>query len=359
MNALHSRSIALACAACGGAAVVGATFVVAASTRQSGAARQSGAGSVESHIEAARRAAGTEYLPVFNGLCGPLTPAPAAAAAREPAPAAPSAASAPSRPSTYPPPPSEWHVDPVKVFDNLYFLGQSEYTAWAVTTSAGIIVIDPLFEYSVEDEVVNGLTKLGLDPRQIKYVLVSHGHRDHVGGAQLLQQRFGAHVVMSAADWDLVLGSKQSYPTPKRDMVAADGQKLTLGDTSITMYFTPGHTPGTISSLIPVKDQGRPHLAALWGGTGFNFTITPDHAKPYWFETYARSASHFAEAVAKSDADVHIANHPNQDGATAKLAALAGRKPGAPHPFVVGNATILRYLTMVRECAQAGLATSR
>jgi metallo-beta-lactamase class B len=350
MKAIHFRSIALGCAACvAGVVCVDAALVATAS------ARQSGRGSAESHIEAARRAAGAEYLPVFDGLCGPLTPRPAAAAA--------SGGSAPAssspRPSTYPPPRSEWHVDPVKVFDNLYFLGQSEYTAWAVTTSAGIIVIDPLFEYSVEDEVIDGLTKLGLDPREIKYVLVSHGHRDHVGGAKLLQDRFGARVVMSAADWDLVLGTKQAYPTPKRDMVAADGQKLTLGDTSLTMYFTPGHTPGTISTLIPVKDQGRPHLAALWGGTGFNFTITPDRQKPYWFDTYARSASHFAEAVAKSGADVHIANHPNQDGATAKLAALAGRKPGDRHPFVVGNATILRYLTMVRECAQAGLATSR
>ena len=245
------------------------------------------------------------------------------------------------------------------MFDNLYYLGQTEYTAWAVTTSAGIIVIDPLFEYSVEDEVVNGLTKLGLDPGQIKYVLVSHGHRDHVGGAKLLQDRFGARVVMSAADWDLILNSKQSYPTPTRDIVATDGQKLTLGDTSLTLYLTPGHTPGTISTLIPVKDQGRPHLAAQWGGTGFNFTITPEHPRPYWFETYAQSANHFGDAVAKSGADVQIANHPSQDGAAAKLAALAKRKPGDPHPFVVGNATIQRYLTMVRECAQAGLASSR
>jgi metallo-beta-lactamase class B len=338
MKPFHSRSIALACAAC-----VGAALVVTVS------ARQAGPGSVESHIEAARRAAGSDYLPVFNGLCGSLTPPPATA----------TRASAPAAPSTDPPPRSQWHVDPVKVFDNLYYLGQSEYTAWAVTTSAGIIVIDPLFEYSVEDEIVNGLTKLKLDPKAIKYVLVSHGHRDHVGGARLLQDRFGAHVIMSAADWDLILGTKQAYPTPKRDMVATDGQKLTLGDTSITMYFTPGHTPGTISTLIPVKDQGQPHLAAQWGGTGFNFTITPDHAKPYWFETYARSASHFAEAVAASGADVHIANHPNQDNAAAKLKALAMRKPGDPHPFVVGNATILRYLTMVRECSEAGLAAGR
>ena len=55
----------------------------------------------------------------------------------------------------------------MKVFDNLYYLGQSEYSAWAVTTSAGIIVIDALFDYSVEDEIVNGLTKLGLDPKNI------------------------------------------------------------------------------------------------------------------------------------------------------------------------------------------------
>jgi metallo-beta-lactamase class B len=207
--------------------------------------------------------------------------------------------------------------------------------------------------------VVKGLTTLGLDPKQIKYVLVSHGHRDHVGGAKLLQDRFGARVLMSAADWDLVLASRESYPKPKRDMVVEDGQRLTLGDTGITMYLTPGHTPGTISTLIPVKDQGRPHLAAQWGGTGFNFTITPERAKPYWFDTYANSAARFKAIVAKSGADVQIANHPNQDGAAAKLAALTKRKPGDPHPFVIGNANIQRYLTMVGECAQAGLAATR
>jgi metallo-beta-lactamase class B len=328
-----------------GAACVGAGLVVTAATEQSGG------DSAEAHIEAARRAAGSEYLPVFNGLCGSLTPqlAPQPAPAVKPAPVS----------SADPPPTAQWHVEPMKVFDNLYYLGQSEYTAWAITTSAGLIVTDPLFEYSVEDEVVNGLTKLGLDPREIKYVLVSHGHRDHVGGARLLQDRYGARVIMSAPDWDLVLANQQPYPKPKRDMVAVDGQQLTLGDTSITIYLTPGHTPGTISTLIPVKDQGRSHLAAQWGGTGFNFTITPDRTKRYWFDAYARSASRFSEAVAKSGADVQIANHPNQDGAAAKLAALANRKPGEPHPFVIGNANILRYLTMVRECAQAGLATSR
>ena len=224
-----------------------------------------------------------------------------------------------------------------------------------MTTSDGIIVIDALFDYSVEDEIVNGLTKLGLDPTHIKYVLVSHGHTDHAGGARLLQDRFGARVIMSAADWDLIARNTGAWPKPKRDMVATDGQRLTLGDTTLTLYLTPGHTPGTISTLIPVKDQGRAHIAAEWGGTGFNFTVTPDKPRRFWFEQYSKSAEHFRDAVTKAGADVLIANHPNQDGAKTKLAALAKRRPGDAHPFVVGNDSVRRYVTMVGECAKAGL----
>ena len=80
-------------------------------------------------------------------------------------------------------------------------------------------------------------------------------------------------------------------------MVATDGQKLTLGDTTLTMYLTPGHTLGTISTLIPVKDNGTPHLVAEWGGTMFNWLrnrgayITPERPDRFWFETYSQSAA--------------------------------------------------------------------
>jgi metallo-beta-lactamase class B len=70
----------------------------------------------------------------------------------------------------------------------------------AVTTSEGIILIDTLYEYSVEDEIVNGLKKLGLDPTKIKYVIVTHGHADHYAGDPYLQSRLGARILMSAAD---------------------------------------------------------------------------------------------------------------------------------------------------------------
>ena len=158
----------------------------------SAGAEQAPVGTPEMHVEAARKAAGNEHMGVFNVTCGQLNTQPRAAATA-PAPRPPG-----------PPPRDSWHAEPAKVFDNLYFLGQTEFTAWAVTTSQGIIVIDTIFDYSIEDEVVDGMKKLGLDPAQIKYAIVSHGHFDHSGGAKYLQEKFGTRVILSAADWELL-----------------------------------------------------------------------------------------------------------------------------------------------------------
>jgi metallo-beta-lactamase class B len=306
-------------------------------------------GTVDSHIAAARKAAGQDFTGVFDRLCTPPAPPAARGAAAPAAPAGP-----PAR--------ATWYVEPVRVFDNLLFVGEKEYSAWAVLTSDGIIVIDPIFDYSVEEEVVNGLKKLGQDPARIKYVLVSHAHRDHVGGARLLQDRFKARVVMSAADWDLLAGDSGNYPKPTRDMVATDGMKLTLGDTTLTLHTTPGHTLGTISTIIPVKDGGRGHVAALWGGTAFNWVagparyITPERPSKFWFDSYIASAKKFRDVARKANADVIIANHTNFDGSKTKLPAMATRRAGDPHPYVVGADAVGRYLTVAEECAQAGVA---
>ena len=224
---------------------------------------QGGTEAVEAHVSAARTAAAGYHPGLFNALCSPQSIRLGAAPQRGQPPAdAPAAlSSSPGQP--------DWHTEPVKVFDNLYFVGMTAYSAWAVVTSDGIIIIDTIFDYSVEDEVAGGLRKLGLDPAKIKYAVVSHGHFDHSGGAKFLQDRFGAHVLMSAADWEMI--AQADGVKPRRDMVITDGQKLTLGDTTLTFTLTPGHTLGTVSTLIPVKDAGTPHLVAEWGGTGFNF----------------------------------------------------------------------------------------
>jgi metallo-beta-lactamase class B len=304
---------------------------------------------VQSHLAAAKAAAGQEHEELFNSLCA--EPAGARAGQQSQAPG--------------PPEHSQWHAEPVKVFDNLYFVGQTEYSAWAVTTSDGIIIIDTIWDYSVEDEIVGGLARLGLDPKQIKYAIVSHGHRDHAGGARYLQDHFGARVILSAADWDLLARDTGAWPKPKRDMVASDGQKLTLGDTTLTFYLTPGHTLGTISTLIPVKDNGRSHLAAEWGGTAFNWLqnragyITPERPDQFWFTTYSTSAERFRSIVANVGADVLISNHTIYDGSKTKLLEVKERKLGDPNPYVIGNESVQRYLTVADECAKAGILRLR
>jgi metallo-beta-lactamase class B len=284
----------------------------------------------EAHVAIAKEAGSKDHPFLFNMLCvkpamGPTTGT-----------------------MTKPPEHSTWHVEPVKVFDNLYFVGEKEYSAWAITTSAGIILMDTIWDYSIEDEVAGGLKKLGLDPAQIKYAVVSHGHRDHVGGAKFLQDHYGTHIIMSPTDWDLVATSDRVPVKPKHDMVATDGQKLTLGDTTITLVFTPGHTLGTISSLIPVKDHGTPHLVAEWGGTGFNF----DHSKKR-FDIYAGSAKKFGDIAERAGADVIISNHTNQDGSKMKMPLLAKRGPNDQNPYVIGKQAARAYLTVAEQCARA------
>jgi metallo-beta-lactamase class B len=301
---------------------------------------------IERHISAARAAAGTEHAGLFDAVCTTARNVIAqAASGRGASPPGPSVG------TPLPPPPREtWHAEPVKVFDNLYFVGQTEYSSWAITTSQGIILLDAIYDYSVEDEVVGGLKKLGLDPAQIKYVVVSHGHLDHAGGARFLQEKFGSRLVMSAADYELMERNNSSW-RPKRDIVATDGYTLTLGDTTVTLYLTPGHTEGTISSIIPVKDGGTPHVAAAWGGTLFNF----GPLKPRLL-AYAASADRFKKIAAAAKADIILSNHTVYDGSKTKLPAVQARRPGQANPYVVGADSVARYLTTVGECAQAAVA---
>src|SRR5712671_1304146 len=214
----------------------------------------------DAHIALAKMAAGEDFQNLFNFQCY----GPGPGGQRTPPGTAPGAPPAQGRGkgggrAGGPPDRSTWYAEPVKVFDNLYFFGQSEYAVWAIPTSEGIIVLDTIFDYSVEEEVAGGMKKLGLDPANIKYAIVSHPHPDHDGGARFLQEHYGTRVIMSPADWD-VLDKRTNGTKPKRDIEATDGQKLTLGDTTLTLYITPGHTPGTLSSVFQVKENGTPHV---------------------------------------------------------------------------------------------------
>ena len=214
---------------------------------------------IDAHIAAAKAAAGLEYRATFVNLCVPNAPPAGGGAGRGAAPAAPQT---PDR--------ANWYAPPFKVFDNLYWLGTRQHSSWALQTSGGIIIIDTNFAWATEPEIIEGLTKLGLNPRDVKYVVISHAHGDHDQGAAELQMRYGAQVVMGAPDWEATLKRPATAAggVPKRNIaVGPEGTKLTLGDTTIQIVATPGHTPGTLSYVFPVKDQGRTVMVAYSGGT--------------------------------------------------------------------------------------------
>jgi metallo-beta-lactamase class B len=297
---------------------------------------------IDAHIAAARSAAGQDYRATFVNLCLPSAPAAGRAGGRGAAPAAPPT---PDR--------ANWYAAPFKIFDNLYWLGTRQHSSWALQTSAGIIIIDTNFAWATEPEIIEGLMKLGLNPRDIKYVVISHAHGDHDQGAAELQKRYGAQVVMGTPDWESTLARPATAAggVPKRDIsVGRDGTKLTLGDTTIQIVATPGHTPGTLSYVFPVKDQGRTVMVAYSGGT-LTGAFGTDGAR--WDE-YIASQRRIAKVAAEVEASVMLSNHSEYDGAYTKARLIAAaRQPGESHPFIVGTDAVQRYFTVMAECAMA------
>ena len=301
----------------------------------------------ESLVTAAKRAAGQDYAGTFLRICiapDNLGAGRAGGAGRGAANAAPAARTIPDR--------ATWYARPYKVFDNLYFIGTKVHSAWALTTREGIIVIDTLFDYAIEPEMVEGLTTLKLNPRDIKYLLISHAHGDHDQGAALLQNRYGAKVVMGAADWDSTLQRPATAPggVPKRDIaVEPAGRKVTLGDTTVDVIATPGHTPGTLSFIFPVKDAGRTLTVAYSGGTAFNF---PRQAQG--FAVYRDSQRKMAEIADAAGATVLMSNHTEFDRAYDRVRiAQLPRAAGEKHPYETDTLTVQRYFEMTGNCAEA------
>ena len=252
-----------------------------------------------------------------------------------------------------------------KVFDQFYFIGLGSVGSWVLNTSDGIIQFDTLNNSDEAEHIIMaGYKQLGLDPARVKYIVISHGHADHYGGARYLQDHMpNAKVVMSAVDYDLA-ERRASGPrangvaAPRRDLVATDGQKLTLGNTSVSLYITPGHTPGTLSAIIPVTDNGARHMIGFWGGTGFpaTFAPTPDSGG---LDAYKASLIRFTKLAEDAGVDTPISNHSEIDGSWDKSHAIKTRKRGEPNPFVLGQSTYIRFMGVIYDFMQASAALAR
>ncbi len=296
------------------------------------------AAAVTGHIAAATAAAKTDELGPL-GLCKTATPQ-----------------DGPSFMDNYNALKKEPPLEPMQVMDDLYFLGTRWSTAWALKTSAGLVIIDALDNTDEAKQYIeDGLRKLKLDPADIKYVIVSHAHGDHYGGAPYLKEKFNPKIVMSEIDWKVFEDPKFDPkriplfgPPPKRDMAVNDGDTITLGDATLKLYVIPGHTLGTLATVFTVHDHGEAHRAVAWGGTAYNFGPLPDR-----LQIYADTTAKYHDILKQEKADVLLSNHVFFDAAIAKMAALQTRKPDEPNPFVVGNDSVQRFLTVLGECALA------
>lgn len=306
-------------------------------------AHDSASPTAEQHA-AAGTAAGKDF-PGLVDLCD-LSKRLIVAGQREPG----AARTRPERPGRAALPP----LPPMQVFDNLYFVGNRQVSAWVLGTPKGYILIDAMNTDNQSKTIVEaGILKLGLDPKKIKYILITHAHGDHYGGQNYIATTYGPRVAMSDADWGVLEDPNQRIenprwgPRPVRDIVLKDGDTLSVPGTVVQVRVTPGHTPGTISLIFPVSDKGKPHKAALWGGTGFNFG--PDEVK---LRQYADSAARFGKIASDQGVDVFLSNHPNRDSGIEKMEILGKRGPRDPNPFVMGPPA-LKAFTVFQQCALA------
>ena len=246
-------------------------------------------------------------------------------------------------------------LEAVKLFDNVYAVGNSETAVYALTSSEGIVLLDAGFENKAEAVLVPQLQKVGLDPAKVKYILLGHGHADHFGGAKFFQDKYGTKIATTAADWDLINAPARGGAAgakPAKDVVLAEGQPFKFGDLTITPIEIPGHTAGSLAFIFPIKDKGQTRTVGLFGGTVLTTGILTTDA----LKQYIQSIGHYLDSAKRMNVEVELQNHPIFDGMPDKLAKLKSAKASDPNPFVIGNDRYLKMWNIVSECIQAEVA---
>ena len=249
-------------------------------------------------------------------------------------------------------------VPAFRAFDNLYYVGVEWVGAWLVTTDDGLILLDAVDRPAHVDHLLNGIRRMGFDPRNLRYVIITHADPDHYAGAARLQREFGARVAMSEADWLLVEALSAETDgaarpeAPRRDLVLQDGEKLTLGMTSLRFWSTPGHTPGAMSVDFTVFDHGQPYRAFLFGGGSAIDDVPTVERLLMGVENVERL---------QDGVQVRVVSHPGTDPQFwERRDRLLTRRPAQANPMVDGDgfrmwiqalkASARRYL----DLAQAG-----
>jgi len=254
------------------------------------------------------------------------------------------------------------YIEPWKAFDNVHFVGICWVSAWLITSEKGHILIDTLYEPFTETLLAN-IRKAGADPKDIKVVLMTHGHFDHAAGAAALKRSLpNARFVMTETGWRegaeaarASQGSKTPWTMLAKDVVAKDGDTFTAGGVTVRLVETPGHTFGTASYVFDVMDGKTVERAVTVGGLGLNAIKNASQV-----EAYLASVKKLRALISSAEhpVRVHLTTHPFSNGLVEAAAGLPARKPGEPHPLV-NQAGILMQLDGLEAAAKDRLEIER
>jgi metallo-beta-lactamase class B len=210
---------------------------------------------------------------------------------------------------------------PFKLFGDSHYVGPEGLSVVAIDTGAGVVLIDGGLPQSV-DGIIAGLKSIGRDVRDVKYLAVSHPHYDHAGGVAALSRLSGATVLSTAAGADALkrgnvpkddpqagYGDFMKFPPVANVRALADGETITLGDTTLTAYATPGHTPGGASWSW--NDCEGDHCIDLV----FADSLNPVSHDDFHFGDDPQRVAIFRSSIAKVRAlscDLLVSAHPSQ-----------------------------------------------
>ena len=214
--------------------------------------------------------------------------------------------------------PWEGYVKPFKIFGNLYFVGTEPASTHLIDTGDGLIVIDPGYPQSLY-LVINNICELGFKIKDIKYIVITHGHYDHLGAAKALVELTGAKTFIGKEDatyangtedltWAKEIGTEY-YEAFEPDVLISHNDVIELGNTKILCKDAPGHTPGTKAFFFDVTDGTTTYRAAMHGGVGLNSMKKPFLEK-YGLSTEIRERFVPAiESFIDEPVDILLGNH--------------------------------------------------
>ena len=225
------------------------------------------------------------------------------------------------------------YIKPGRIFGNLYFVGTTPSSVHLVDVGDGLMLIDSGYFNNLY-LVIQNIWELGFDPKDIKYIIHSHGHFDHVNATSALVAMTGARTYISEADLGLINGdADKSFSIAVRpfepDVLLHDGDVLTLGNTTVRCVSTPGHTDGTTSFFFNITDGNKNYIAGMHGGVGLN-TLSSEFITKNGFSFDCRQK--YFDSLTKLEheqVDIVLGNHVGQNDTAGKLQRVANGEKDA------------------------------